>query len=143
MITAQPASREDIARIMFDDEIFDRTNADGIRRPKLDEFYSKDLSGWTFIGTYINGAIAGLFIMNCGQLHFWVLKEFRRHAKELLDAGFECWRADAWCEIPALYKSVINFAKNYGFHEMGTKKGCFMKNGVLYDSKVLRYKWAA
>jgi hypothetical protein len=140
MISADLPTRAEIALVMFDDEIFHRTNPDGVINSYKIE--GANLAGWHFIGGYVDGLIASLFIVKDDQMHFWVLKGYRKHARGLLAASFSKWPKDVWCEIPALYQSVINFAKNYGFIQTGINRNSFMKNGKLYDKIVLRYSWA-
>ena len=140
MIAASVASREDIAKVMFDDEIFERTNGDLTPAVKPCDIFNADLSDYVFIGGYVNGEIASLFIVHKGVMHFWVLKEFRMLAYDLLDVSFRLWPDDVTVEIPSLYRSVINFALNYGFIEEDVKPKAFLKNGENYDVHILRYK---
>lgn len=141
MITACKPEISDIVEVMFDPEIFDRTNPDGTVQVKPCDLYKANFDGWNFIGGYVDGKIASLFIVKDRQMHFWVLKPFRKYSRELLDRSFGLWPYDVWCKIPSLYKTVINFAKNYGFEETDIEPDCYSKDGKLYDMHILEFKW--
>lgn len=138
MITAAFASLDDIRAVMFDAEIFERTNQDGV--PLGGDLAKADLSGWAFIGGYVRGRIASLFIVYGGLMHFWVLRPFRGHARALLDASFRLWPESVRIEIPELYPDVIAFAKAYGFVERGRLAGDFLKGGKYYDKIIMDYE---
>jgi hypothetical protein len=143
MISAGIASLDDISEVMFDDEIFDRTNDDF--SPKRDglDIKKANLNGWVFIGGYVQGKIASLFSVYGSQMHFWVLKPYRKHARELLNKSLELWPHDVWVKIPSLYQTVINFAKKAGFKEFYCEESSYMKNGKLYNNHYLvRSRWA-
>ena len=142
-IHADWASREDIEAVMFDDEIFDRTNDDFAPRKEDCNIFNADLSGFYFIGGYVDGKIASLFIVHDERMHYWVLKDHRVHARKLLDVSFDIWPHRVYVAIPDLYRSVINFAKNYGFVETKIEDASYLKNGQYYNTYYLEYDpWA-
>lgn len=138
MICVGLPNKKDIEHILFDDEIYDRITDDNC--PDKGGFQIP-FKGCIYIGGYIDGHIASLFIVhNDNKMHFMVIKQHRQHAKELLAASFKMWPHDVYVEIPALYQSVINFAKNFGFVETEIKKDDHLKNGTLYDCQKLSYE---
>ena len=141
MITAKIPSRHDIEKVMFNDEIYENTNPDGTQPKELCNIHKANLEGWNFIGGYIAGEIASLFIVHNSQMHFWVLKEFRKHARELLAESFKLWPYDVFVKIPKLYQSTINFARKVGFKTVDIEKKNYMKNSKLYDTEVMRFTW--
>lgn len=142
MITSDFASREDIEKVMFDEEIYDKTNPDGVKPKELCDIRTADLEDWHFIGGYIAGEIASLFIVHNSQMHFWVLKDFRKYARELLAESFKLWPYDVFVKIPKLYQSTINFARKAGFQTVHIEKDSFVKNSLTYDIEIMRYTWA-
>jgi len=75
------------------------------------------------------------------KMHFMVLKPHRRYSGRLWEEWFKLLPCVGYCEIPALYKSLINFAKKRGFREVKIKPLSHKKNGKLYDIHVLEFKW--
>ena len=138
MIRVGLPNKKDIEHILLDDDIHDRITDDNC--PDRGDFQIP-FKGCIYIGGYIEGHIASLFIVhNDNKMHFMVIKQHRRHAKELLAASFKMWPHDVYVEIPVLYRSVINFAKNFGFVEMEIKKDDHLKNGKTYDCHKLSYE---
>lgn len=134
MIVARIAPREDIDRVLFDDDIYDRTTDDNCP-PKEDVNIPYDLA--LYVGGYVNGRIASLYIVHGDKMHFMVLKGCRAHARELLEESIRFHPQRVYCEIPALYMSVINFAKKNGFTETKINKNKHLKNGKLYNIHTL------
>lgn len=137
MIHADFATRRNIRKVILDKEIYDRIGDDN--SPPREEF-KIPIDGGNFIGGYVDNKIASLFVVHGKKMHFMVLKDFREHARELLQASFMLWPRDVYIEVPTLYRSVINFAKNFGFKEGDVKKNAHLKNGKLYDCQRLTYE---
>ena len=136
MITATLAPKEDIDRIIYDPDLYDRASDDFC--PPVDKFEMNYAAH--FIGGYVDSKIASLFIVHGKKMHFMVLKGFRKHARDLLDASFEMWPHSVYVEIPSLYKAVINFARKYGFRQVRVDESMHLKNGRLYDLHTLVYE---
>lgn len=137
MIYARYAEKSEIGKIIFDKEIYDRISDD--KSPDREDFQIPR-NNVSYIGGYVDGIIVSLFIVHGKKLHFMVLKKFRVYANELLKASFALWPRNVYVEIPTLYRSVINFAKNFGFKEIGVDKKSHLKNGKLYDCHKLSYE---
>ena len=137
MIYAMLAPKRDIRKVILNKEIYDRISDDN--SPKKEDFIIPYDSS-NFIGGYISGKIASLFIVHGKKMHFMVLKEFRKYSKELLEASFVLWPRSVYVEIPSLYQSVINFSKNFGFKEFDILRNGHLKNGVSYDCHKLLYE---
>jgi hypothetical protein len=137
MITAGLCSQRDIEAVLMDDEIYDRISND-VSPPK--EHFQIPHDGVVYIGGYIDGLIASLFIVHDGLMHFMVLPDYRRFARELLAQSFRLWPFKVRVEIPVLYRPVINFARNFGFKDVGINKEAHLKNGKLHDEYILTYE---
>jgi hypothetical protein len=136
LIEAHEASKSDIQAVILNDEIYDRITDDNC--PPASEF-DIPYEEAEYIGCYLCGRIAGLFVVHDDKMHFMVLKQYRPWASDLLKACFEYRPQSVYVEIPLLYKSVINFAKRNGFVEIYSS-GKHLKNGVEYDTKKLIYE---
>ncbi len=137
MITAHQPSYEEIVKLVFDDELYDRMTDDNC--PPKEEF-ELPTEGYEAIGGYLYSQIVSLFLVYGDELHFVVLKPYRKHAVKLLDASFKMRPQTVCCKIASLYRPVINFAKNYGFKEIDIEPMAFKKNGQLYDIHKLMYE---
>lgn len=144
MITARHATYQETCKLFYDDELYDRISDDNC--PGKEDFELPP-AGYEAIGGYISGEIASIFFVyydhvykENNHMHFMVLKPYRKYARKLLDASFKIYPQNVFCEIPSLYRAVINFAKNYGFKEMQIRKQEYKKNGQLYDMHRLIYK---
>lgn len=131
------ASKLDIETVIFDAEIYERISDDNCP-PK--EKFKVPFNDAEYIGGYVEGEIASLFVVHDKKMHFMVLKKFRKYARELLNASFCMRPKDVYCVIPSLYPEVINFAKNYGFKQTAVHKNAHLKNGILYDNHILVYE---
>ena len=123
--------------LIYDDELYDRMSDDTC--PKKENFKMVYPDGVFFLGGYVESEISSLFIVHGQKVHFMVLKDRRRHAKELMLRSLDIWGKPCYCVIPKMYRSVINFAKNCGFREDGVIPAEHTKNGVTCDSQILRY----
>jgi len=137
MITAREPCYEDVVKLIYDDELYDRMTHDDC--PPKEEF-QMPTDGYDAVGGYVSGDIASLFLVHDDKMHFVVLKPCRKHARELLKASFQKRPRSVYCEIPSLYRSVINFAKNYGFIEASIEELAYKKNGQLYNIHRLEYE---
>lgn len=129
---------EEIKSILLDDEIYDRIT-DDFCPDKEDYVLYKQAK---FIGGYVDGKIVGLVIHHDREIHMQVLKQFRReHKRDLLHQAIELIDDDRiYAEIPALFPSVIEFAKQEGFKEDKIIKDCYLKNGKTYDTHIMVYE---
>ena len=134
MITTGFASYRDVCTIICDYEIYDRINDDN--SPPLNE-YVVPRDGYIAIGGYINKQIVSLYMIHDRQIHFMVLKPFRKYAGKLWEALFLLHPHSGYCRIPSLYGSLINFAKRYNFKETSIDRLAHKKNGKLYDVRIL------
>lgn len=142
MIEIRKPSKEDINLVSFDDEIWQRTSYDNC--PTRGELKANDYfyNYFEFLGCYLNNKIIALAIVsNQGNFHFEVLKPYRKYARIALNGFLTVLNRDLFCEIPTLYREVINFAKNNGFKEEGEILGReFTKNGINYKLIKLSFK---
>ena len=137
MITARKPCHEEVVKLIYDDDLYDRMTDDNC--PPKEEF-EMPTDGYDVVGGYVSGVIASLFLVHDDQMHFIVLKPYRKHARELLKASFQERPRSVYCKIPSLYRSVINFAKNYGFMEASIELLAHKKNGQLYNIHRLEYE---
>ena len=125
--------------VLRDPEIYDRITDDNC--PALEDFRMPDGIEATFIAGYAGGNIASLFALHHdNKFHYMVLKPYRKHARDLLKKSLALWGRPVWCEIPACYPEVINFARKSGFYEDKINKDAHMKNGDKYDTHIMRYE---
>jgi len=137
MITARSSTTDEIDAIIFDEEIYDRITDDNC--PPMNRFRMQYTGGY-FISGFVGDEIASLFIVHGKKMHFMVLKPYRRFCHDLMTESFKLWPHDVYVEIPTLYRSVINFVKNFGFQEIDILKDSHLKNGKLYDCHKLTYE---
>lgn len=133
-ITAGLASKEDIDRVMFDDEIYDRISDDSC--PPKEEIRLTYHEA-KYVAGYIDGETASLAALHDGRVHFMVLKPYRLHAHELWKETEKYLPPKMYAAVPSLYKTLINFAKKHGFREVDVQKKVYRKNGRLYDRHIL------
>lgn len=133
-IEAKKPSIDDIERVVFDPWVYDRISHDR-SPPKKDviEQLRKGFSGVEYIGGYVNGCIASLYVVHDGLAHFMVLRTFHKFAHGLLDESRRVFPEKVYALIPVCHRSLINFVKKHGFVEAETRKNDFIKNGVAYD----------
>jgi len=130
------APHKDVERIILDDEIYDRITHDDCP-PK--ERFVLPKNGYIAIGGYLDGKIASLYMVHGSKMHFMVLKCYRKYSRQLLDSAMNFYSLPVYCEIPTLYRSVINFAKKAGFVLSEIKEKSYLKNGKLYNVEVLKW----
>lgn len=142
MIEIKRPTKEDIDLITFDDEIWQRTTDDNC--PNKEEF-KKDYDFYNYFefwGCYLKNQIIALAsVKSDGNFHFEVLKPHRKYSRIALNGFLAVLDRNLFCEIPTLYKEVINFAINNGFKqsEIIPDKD-FIKNGINYKLIKLTYK---
>ena len=141
MIDIKLATIKDVALILLDEEIHDRSNPDGALPADKCSVEKANTKGWLFIGGYLKGQVVSLFAVKGGLLHFFVLKPFRKHAREALNKSINYYGANLFVKIPKLYQASINLALNHGFRSYGLSKDKFIKNGKSYDIEIMRFKW--
>ena len=94
-----------------------------------------------YIGGYLENKIISLFVVHDFELgnlaHFQVLKDYRMYARGLIKLSLELFNKKVYVRIPALYQSVINFAKHSGFKEISVEKNGILKNGQYYDRTIM------
>ena len=76
------------------------------------------------------------------KCHIQVLPAFRvEHAATFTGKALE-FRGNKtlYAEIPMFFKSLINFAKKRGFEVIGEIDNNYIKSGVKYNTKILRFK---
>lgn len=137
MITANFAPIEDVKKLVYDDELYDRITDDNC--PPKEQFEMPE-DGYKAVGGYVDGEIASLFMVHDNKMHFMVLKPFRRLSSKLWKASIRFMPCSGYCEVPALYKSLINFAKKHGFIETKIEKSAHKKNGIMYNVHTLEYE---
>lgn len=137
MISARFCTSAEALTILKDPEIYDRITDDNC--PTLQDFVLPDRVRVHYIGGYVGGTLAALSVIHHdNKFHFMVLEPYRRHARELLKQSLSLWPVKVWCEIPACYRTVINFARRNGFVELGIIPKAHRKNGQIYDIHIMR-----
>lgn len=130
----------EVKAILTDEEIYDRIADDDC--PSREEYEFVDPFHAEYIGGYLDGKLIGLVIHHDGEIHVNILKDYRKQFKsELLRGALQrINRAKVWAEIPSLFPSIIQFAKDEGFREDRVIKGGFQKHGKTYDTHILVYE---
>lgn len=128
---------EEIKSIILDPEIYDRITDD--KCPALSKYEFSDPFGCRYIGGYLDGKLFGLLICHDDEIHFQVMKPYRKgNPKSLfLQRAIEMLGKAVTAEIPALYPEVIHFAKQEGFREERIIKNGFRKHGKNHDKYIL------
>lgn len=137
MITAYLCPIEDVRAVIYDDEIYNRITDDNCP-PK--EYFVLPESGYISVGGYVDSKIASMFLVHGDKMHFMVLKPYRKYARKLLKESFKVYPFNVYVEIPSCYMEVINFAKKFGFIEVGIEEKAHKKNGELYNVHTLEYE---
>lgn len=137
MIEIREPSREEIKSILTDPEIYDRITDDDC--PSREDYEFSDPFGSQYFGGYVDGRLIGVVIHHDGEIHVNILKDFRReHKSELLrEALKRIDRDEVRAEIPSLFPSIIQFAKDEGFREERIVKDGYRKNGKTYDTLIM------
>jgi len=139
VITSRIISPKEAAKVLNDPEIYDRISNDNCP-DTFDEYPDTAL----YIGGYVNGQLVSVSIIHETKIgykfHYQVLKQHRKYAGKLLKQAIGpilqiC--ESIYCEIPSLYRSVINFASKHGFEVVEIKNACYPKNGINYDVHVM------
>lgn len=139
MIEIAEPTREEIDLIIFDDEIYGRISDETC--PTREEFKIDYEKFEQWIGFYLCGEIIGLAMIGTdGDFHFQILKIFRKYAREALQECLKSVSRNLYCEIPTCFQSVINFAKNNGFKEVGLSDSYFLKNKINHNMVKLTYE---
>lgn len=135
MIELKLIDRVEAARVILDPEIYDRISND-----KCPEYFElPDIPYW---GGYVNGELASLNIegefRDGIKIHFQVLKNYRKHARELLEISIKDIDYPIYAEIPTCFQSTINFALKAGFRTIEIKPENYLKYGKLHDRYLMR-----
>lgn len=139
MIEIRRPTREDIDKIFFDEEIFDKISDDNC--PKKENFIIP-YDSFRWFGVYLENNIIGLVMLEPNNyMHFQLLKEYRsKFLNEALEKVFDALEKPIFLEIPALYKNAVLVAKRHQFKENGVSDFIFKKNGISYKvNKYIKY----
>ena len=144
MIVKQTFNIDDIKRVLCDPVIYEAIAGDGC--PDSKYFEPPMGRRYQYIAGYVDSEIIALMVYhehNDGRkCHIQVLPKFRvKHATEFTELALE-FRGNKtlYAEIPMYFKSLINFAKKRGFEVIDEVDNNYTKNGVKYDTKILRFK---
>jgi hypothetical protein len=132
---------KDIEAVLLDEEIYEKASDDFCPKREdidLELLLEKDTS--LFLGAYIEGKIAALFSVNNNEMHFEVLKPYRKHARIIWGEIIKHYPYPGYARVPVIYKSMINFAKKAGFKESKVIENAYKKNGVFYNMQELIYE---
>jgi len=124
-LTVKLISKEMAEPIIKDPEIYDRITDDNC--PSKELFIMPDIE---YVGGFIDKKLVSVY-METPKVHFQVLKDYRRYARELFIKSMG--KGEKTVEIPVLYQSVINFVKKTGFKVQTVIKSNYQKNGNYYD----------
>lgn len=139
MIEVKEPTKEEIDLITFDDEIYSRSMDDTtLTKEQIKKIFPYGM--FKFLGCYLNDDIIGLSSIEGNKFHFEVLKPYRKHARECLKLCLNRIDEPLICEIPTLYRSVINFAKKAGFIELEESINVYRKNNINYKMIKLKYE---
>lgn len=138
-------SKADIEKILFDEEIYKRISDDRCP-PRSVMRWIFPYSMFKYRGIFLGDEIVGLGnIDRNSKFHFAFLKKYRLLARKglkmILDDKEFCqmYQDNIWCEIPIIYKGVINFAKRSGFVEKGLGEGVHILEKNTYPTIKLNY----
>jgi hypothetical protein len=131
MITARFISYEEAKVIILDEEMYDRVTDDYC--PAREDFEMPYIENIKYIGGYLDKDIASLFVVYDNRMHFMVLKQYRKYARELYKVSSVLYPYSVYVKIPSKYKEVIAFSKKVGFKEIAIEKAAFKKNNIMYD----------
>lgn len=127
-------SENDIKTICENPEIWARITDDTCKKVS-DVDYSQFVD--CSLGYYVGRDIVAFYSVHDGYLHFAVVKEYRKKAREIFETLFKVYGEPVKCRIPTFYPAVINFAKKVGFKVVGCIKDYSKINNVVYDGIVL------
>ena len=136
MIAAKVSTYDEVCTVIYDDEIYDRITDDNC--PTKDKFVMP-CCGYEAVTGFVDEQIASLFtVEEDSNMHFMVLKKFRKHADELWRESFKLLHKSGYCNVASKYMSLINFAKKRGFKEVEVVPKAYSKNNKLYDLHILK-----
>ena len=132
MIEIKTPSEAEFYSIIFDNEIYDRISDD--HSPAKEDFRI-NLDDYKIFGFFLGKKIIGILTQdNKDYIHLQVLKSYRKdYASIGLRTCLDKLKGDIFCEIPTLYKNVIDFAEMHGFKKWHIEKDSYLKNRLLYD----------
>lgn len=146
MIDTRIIGPEAAAEVLNDPWVYDRITHDD--SPASVDEYPADAF---YVGGYVNGKLVAVSIVHLFDIsevvgykfHYQVLPSYRRYARVLLYEALTIILPifkRLYVEIPTLYPSVINFARKAGFREVSVTRDSFLKNGHIYDRKLMVMK---
>lgn len=144
MILAEINDRESINKVLKNPDIYDVISSDGCPDACDMEFPIND--DYQYIAGFVGGEIIGILVYHSykdgRECHVQVLPEYRfdfaiEFGKQALK-----FKGDLplYAEIPEKYKNVLAFAKANKFEIIGEHSDKYIKNGVEYPVKILKYK---
>ena len=144
MIVKPTTNIKDIKKVLCNDVIYDCITDD--KCCNSSEFEPPINDNFIYIGGYVDGEIIALMVYHQyrdgNTCHVQVLPDYRK--KYAIEFGEQSLSfrgtRPLYARIPTLYQNVINFAELNGFEVIETLKDDHLKNGNLYDVKVMRLK---
>ena len=137
LIVRETKDHEEIKQVLCHPVIYDCISDDNC--PTADKFEPPESA--QYIAGYVDNDIIGLMIYHRVteglKCHIQVLPEYRKlysrkFAQMALKFG-EAKNATIFSEVPTLYPNVIEFAKEFGFKQIGNIRDSYTKKGMVYD----------
>lgn len=144
LIVKQTFDVDEVKLILCDPVIYEAIAGDGC--PESKYFEPPMSEDFQYIAGYVNSEIIALMVYHNHhegrKCHIQVLPEFRvKHAEIFTRKALEFRGSETlYAEIPMFFKSLINFAKKRGFEVIGEIDNNYIKSGVKYNTKILRFK---
>ena len=142
MIVKEITNEVEIRTILCDPDIYDTIASDEC--PAIDDF-EIPFDNHRYIGGFVNGEIIALMVYHTykdgNKCHVQVLPEHRKEYAQKFGEQSLIFRGTQplYAEIASLYQNVLDFALIFRFEILDKKIDDYKKNGLLYDTYILRF----
>jgi hypothetical protein len=142
MIVKKITNEDEIRTILCNPDIYDTIASDEC--PAIDDF-EIPFDNHRYIGGFVNGEIIALMVYHTykddNKCHVQVLPEHRKEYAQKFGEQSLKFRGTQplYAEIAGLYLNVLDFALSFGFETVDKKIADYKKNGLLYDTYILRF----
>lgn len=111
--------------------------------PALED-YHPSLDVWDYMGGYVDGDIVGIIASKSVDegtvCHIMTIPSQRQYAGILARKFLKGCNGHVFTIIPETHQHVIRFAEKFGFQQVATNTGAWVKNGLKYNAIVMRWK---
>ncbi len=142
MIVKEITNEDEIRTILCNPDIYDTIASDEC--PAIDDF-EIPFDNHRYIGGFVNGEIIALMVYHTykdgNKCHVQVLPEHRKEYAQKFGEQSLMFRGTQplYAEIASLYQNVLDFALIFRFEILDKKIADYKKNGLLYDTYILRF----